>query len=376
MLLPLLGDKPNVEQILVCSNHFCPKNFEGMPVSIRLVDMKQSFSPSMVMGTVKALRRILKTEMPDVIYCHSSFAGTLGRIASVGLGGKMVYNPHGWSFNAQNISEKKRWVYSTIERLLNPLTDKFVAISEYEKRQALTYKITNSSKIDVIFNGLETEKYAMRIKPDKSALGIPENSCVIGMVGRISEGKSPDIFVKMAKVLSEKIPDAFFVIVGEGELHNEIEQLIAENQLTDKFLITGWVNNAIDYEMCFDIAVLLTKWEGFGLAVAEYMLCRKPLVSTRVGGIPDIVTDGYNGLLVNEINEFKAADAVMTIYNNKDMAKTLSNNGYTYAMKTLDIHNTADKHYKLFCLLTNTKSGGVILKPLVVALYNEERRAA
>lgn len=376
MLIPLLGEKPNVDQILVCSNNFKPKNFEGMPVSIRLVDMKQSFSPSMVMGTVKALRRILKAEEPDVIYCHSSFAGTLGRIAAIGLRCKMVYNPHGWSFNAQNISEKKRYVYASIERLLNPLTDNFVAISEYEKRQALRYNITKCNKIKVIFSGLETEKYAMRIKPVKSALGIPDDSCVIGMVGRISEGKSPDIFVKMAKILSKKIPNAFFVIVGEGELHHEIEQLVAELHLTDKFLITGWVDNAIDYELCFDIAVLLTKWEGFGLAVAEYMLCRKPLVSTRVGGVPDIVTDGYNGLLIGEINEFKAADAVMTLYNNNDMAKTLSNNGYTYAMKTLDIHNTADKHYELFCLLTNTKSGGVILKPLVVALNCEERRAA
>ena len=348
MLLPLLGEKPDVEQELVCSDKYNPKNFDGMSVPIRVVDMEQSFAPSKVMRTIRALRRILIAEHPDIVYCHSSFAGTLGRIAAMGLTCKIVYNPHGWSFNAQNISDKKRWIYVTIERFLAPLTDKFVAISDYEKRQALDYKITKSNKIDVISNGLETEKYATRIKPDKSALGMPMDSFVIGMVGRISEGKSPDIFVKMARILSDRIPNAFFVIVGDGELRNDIEQLVVENRLSGRFLITGWVDNAIDYELCFDIAVLLTKWEGFGLAVAEYMLCRKPLVSTRVGGIPDIVRNGYNGILIDEINEHKAAEAVMTIYDNKDMAEILGNNGYAYAMKSLDICGTVDKHYQMF----------------------------
>lgn len=347
MLIPLLNEK-GIEQSLICSQNFNQANFDGIVKNFYQIEMHQSFNPLTVTKAIKNIRGILLEENADIIYCHSSFGGTLGRIASIGLGAKVVYNPHGWSFNDQHVSSKKRSIYAFIERCLSPLTDKYVAISNFEKENAIKYNITKADKITVIKNGLEIRQFLNRKSRGRKELGIPDNACVIGMVGRITIGKSPDIFVRMASLLGKEIPNAFFIIVGDGEDRDAIEKLINDLGLNDKFMITGWVDNVYDYDEAFDYAVLLTKWEGFGLAVAEYMLCGKPLVSTRVGGIPDIVKDGYNGLLIDSINETCAANAVLRLYKDKDLADQLSKNAHEYAIKNLNITETANKHFELF----------------------------
>lgn len=355
MLIPLLKDK-EVEQCIICSQNFSKSNFNGIVEKFYQIEMYQSFSPTTVGKTIWKIRQILKKEKPDIIYCHSSFGGTLGRLASIGIGAKVVYNPHGWSFNDQHVSVTKRKIYAFIEKCLSPLTDKYVAISQFEKDNALRFGITKANKIVVIKNGLEIQKYFHRTKKDRQQLGIPEDACVIGMVGRLTIGKSPDIFVRMAAILKKEIANAYFIIVGDGEERISIENLIKQLGLRNRFMITGWVDNVYDYEDAFDYAVLLTKWEGFGLAVAEYMLCKKPLVSTRVGGIPDIVKDGYNGILIDRINEKTAADAVMKLYHDKELSSRLVNNAYNYVTHELDVEKTANEHFKLFTSMLNIQN--------------------
>lgn len=384
MLIPLLK-KRGTEQSIICSQHFTEANFKGV-AGFYQIDMRQSFSPSIVWNTIRRIRNILKSEKPDIIYCHSSFGGTLGRLASIGQSAKVVYNPHGWSFNDQHISSIKRRLYAFIEKSLSPITDKYVAISDFEKSNAIKYHITNPQKIAVIKNGIDIGKYFNRAKKTREEFGIPTDSCVIGMVGRLSIGKSPDIFVKMANCLKKDIPNAFFIIVGDGEERTAIENLIKQLSLQDRFMITGWVDNVYDYEDAFDYAVLLTKWEGFGLAVAEYMLCRKPLVSTKVGGIPDIVKDGFNGLLINHIDAKTAADAVMRLYSDKALTTKLVDNAFKFVTTELDVHKTADKHFELFTnMLKNKHStelyprGGANLELVIIlyaTLHYEERRVA
>ncbi len=348
MIMPLFKDK-GIEQVLICSQNFKISNFDGIVDKLYKVNMKQSFSLVNTVKAVISIRVILRKEKGDIVYSHSSFGGTLARLASIGLKYKNIYNPHGWSFNAQNISSLKLKIYVSIEKLLAKNTDKIITISKYEKDHALQLKICNEDKITVIKSGLEIDKYIYRTSfVSRKQLGIPSTAIVIGMVGRLTEGKSPDVFVRMASILKKNIPNSFFVIVGDGEQREEIHKLINELNLQNSFLITGWIDNAYDYIHAFDIALLLTKWEGFGLAVAEYMINKRPLVSTNIGGIPDIVKNGYNGLLIDNIDEQSAANAVLRIYRDKKLALKLANNGYNYALNELNIERTATEHVVLF----------------------------
>jgi len=97
MLLPRLEDE--CEQIFVCSHHFDTTKYEDKVDIVEQIDMEQTFSPIRIYSQVRHIRRLLKKYRPDIVYCHSSFAGGLGRLACIGLKCKVVYNPHGWAFN-------------------------------------------------------------------------------------------------------------------------------------------------------------------------------------------------------------------------------------------------------------------------------------
>ena len=132
-------------------------------------------------------------------------------------------------------------------------------------------------------------------------------SPLTSLVGRISPQKAPDVFVRMASEVVKKIPKAWFVIVGDGEQREEILALAEQLGIADRLTITGWTENPIDYMKLFDQAVLLSRWEGFGLVLAEYMTLEKPIVATAVDAIPDLITDYENGLLVESDSPEKAA---------------------------------------------------------------------
>ena len=98
MLLPRL-EKKGFCQFFICSYNYNKTNYQGMVDGVKQMDLKQTFSPLQVLRNVLSIRKYIKKLCPDIVYCHSSFAGGLGRLAAWGLPCKIVYNPHGWAFN-------------------------------------------------------------------------------------------------------------------------------------------------------------------------------------------------------------------------------------------------------------------------------------
>lgn len=98
MLMPLLK-KNNIYQYFICSKQFDKQKYCQFNDGIEQIDMKQSFSPVSIIKNVLKIKKIIKQVKPDIVYCHSSFAGGIGRLAAIGSKAKIIYNPHGWAFN-------------------------------------------------------------------------------------------------------------------------------------------------------------------------------------------------------------------------------------------------------------------------------------
>lgn len=98
MLLPRLEEK-GLRQYFICSRNYDAKAYSNMIDGVEQMDLKQTFSPLQIIKKVWQIRKQIKLFHPDIVYCHSSFAGGLGRLAAIGRGCKVVYNPHGWAFN-------------------------------------------------------------------------------------------------------------------------------------------------------------------------------------------------------------------------------------------------------------------------------------
>lgn len=240
----------------------------------------------------------------------------------------------------------KSRLFLWIERALARCTDKIVCISEAEQESALRNNIVERDKLDIILNGIDIQAIANTAPFTRSELGIPEDAFLVGMVGRIAPQKAPDTFIKAARLIKERIPNAWFMIVGDGEQREEIELYATENSIP--LHITGWTETPYRYMKIFDVGLLLSRWEGFGLVIAEYMAAGKNFVATRVDAIPTIVQDAIDGVLVEVDNPGQVADAVWKLYSDKEWATCLRNKAIKSAYGKFDIHRVAEQHISLF----------------------------
>lgn len=347
MLLKYL-DKKKFENILVCSQDFLAEDYKG------LVDFFEQINMSRAIGgndlkAIKEVRTLIKKYNPDIVYAHSSKAGAIARVANIGLNNLCVYNPHGWAFNMR-CSAKKKIMYTVIEKMAAPFCDKIICISDAEQQSALDKKICKKNKLQVIFNGVDIESYENRVHGviKKKDLNILEDALVVGMVGRMSSQKAPDIFIRMARKVKDKVPNAQFIIVGNGTQEEEIRKYAEDNGFSDSLYITGWVDDPMGYVELFDIACLLSRWEGFGLALPEYMMAGKPIVASRVDAIPNIIQDGENGLLVEVDDDIGASEAVLRLYQDEELRNRVVARGLEDVHNRFNVRRVSEEHEKLF----------------------------
>ena len=331
------------DTVLICVSEYNKKLLPANACTIYDVDVPREITVSKDLKAALKIRKIIKKENPDILYCHSSMAGAIGRVAAMGLGCKVIYNPHGWAFDMAVSSGKKRF-YRFSEKMLALITDKIVTISEYEKRIALKNKISNENKIEVILNGIDLDK-CKSIKAERTALGYKENDFIVGCAARLSEQKDPLLFADIAGCIAKKHSDARFVWVGDGELKEEFITALKKNNVFDKTTITGWVNNPCEYISIFDVAVLLSKWEGFGLCLAEYIALGKPVVATNVGAVSEIIQDGICGRLAEDRNPELIADEI-TAYKQCQNLNDINQKCIKLSEK-FDFKITADKTMKM-----------------------------
>lgn len=238
-----------------------------------------------------------------------------------------------------------------MEKCLSPLTDKIVCISEAEKVSAEREHIANDNKLELIPNGIDVEAVKCAVPKRRMDFGISDDAFVVGMIGRISPQKAPDIFIKSARLIHDNIKNSAFIIVGDGEEREEVECFARENDLN--LIITGWTDEPYSYLKMFDVAVLLSRWEGFGLAVVEYMAAEKNVVATRTDAIPTLIDDGVDGLLVEVDNPEDVKEKVMWLYNHPNEAKAMRDKALQKVIKRYDISRVVDQHVEMFNKLVN-----------------------
>ena len=313
MLIDYTDDVNDI--VYVCPSYFDKSNFKDKNVVIYNLDVPREISPLKDLKAIVKIRKIINKEHPQIVYCHSSMAGAVGRIAAFFKNCKVIYNPHGWSFDMTDCSDKKRKVYILIERFLARFTNKIITISEHEKQIAIENKICNPEKLEVVLNGVDVKAIQENIGMTKAELGFADNEPVVGCIARITDQKDPLLFAKVAGEIAKYVPNVKFVWVGDGELRQEFEEALKENSVFDKTLITGWVSSPHLYSYAFDVSTLFSKWEGFGLVICEALAQGKPVVATNVGGISEIINDSSIGAVVKSRDENVLADVVISYLN-------------------------------------------------------------
>ena len=375
LLAPRLK-KEGFEQTIICSNSVNLDKLKESADACYVTDMRQTFNPVAVIKIIRQVHIAITISKLDIVYCHSSFAGVFGRIAAIGTHCKVVYNPHGWAFNMRNTSSMKLRVFRTLEQLLAHFTDKIVCISEAEFESAIDKNISSEDKLELIPNGIDIDAVRSAIAVKRSHLGIADDAFVVGMIGRLSAQKAPDVFIRAAEVIQKEIPNSAFIIVGDGEQREEIETFARQHGL--HLVVTGWTDKPYSYLKAFNVAMLLSRWEGFGLAIVEYMAAEKNVVATRADAIPSLIEDGEDGFLVDIDNPEQAADKVLWLHIHPNEAEEMRQKALTKVKDKYDINRVVKQHINMFNELI-AMGGAEQNKALIVSvahLSSEERRAA
>lgn len=246
--------------------------------------------------------KIIKKIKPDIVHCHSSKAGVIGRLAAKICGVKKIYyTPHAYSFLAPEFSGKKQKFFVAIEKYLSRYaTTKTFCVSKGEMKEALKNEIDKKDKFEVIYNGLPDIKLPSKAEIRKQ-LGLPINAIVVGNNARLSEQKNPQLFLKIAKKVITENNNYHFVWAGDGPLMEEVVKYVDANNLISNVHLLG---DRPDSELIvagYDVFLLTSLYEGLPYAPIEAMRVGVPILATNVVGNDEVVLRGVNGLFIDDI---------------------------------------------------------------------------
>jgi len=248
---------------------------------------------------VRAVRRAVRDWQPDIVYCHSSWAGAFGRVALMGTvpRPRVLYNAHGWAF-LRDTAAWKQEVYAWVERWLARHTDRIICVSRYEYEAALRRGLSEA-QLRLVYSGLPESQEA------PATPGQDTSAAVIRLlfIGRWDPQKGLDLLLEQFTACPRQ--DLRLYVLGAGVVEQgsarsqQLQQLVAQAKQDSRITFVGWVEHeklASWYAAC-DAVVMPSRWEAFGLVAAEALQHARPVLASTRGALPELIHDGENGYL-------------------------------------------------------------------------------
>ncbi|MCS6777274.1 MAG: glycosyltransferase family 4 protein [Chloroherpetonaceae bacterium] len=250
------------------------------------------------------IMRLMRREKPEVIHTHTAKAGFLGRTAALfalpGRRKRLYHTFHGHVFHSYFHPLKAR-IFVHIERLLARYTHRIIAVSEQTRQDLIAYKIAPPEKIVVVPLGFDLEPFALCAQHRgalRQEIGAREGEVLIGIVARLVPVKNIALFLQAADCIAERYRHVRFVIVGDGECREMLEAQAQQTSGRDRIHFLGYRRDLPRIYADLDIVTLTSLNEGLPVSLIEAMASGCVVVSTCVGGVPELIDDGRTGFLV------------------------------------------------------------------------------
>lgn len=284
------------------------------------------------------IRKILKETQPDIVSCHSSKAGLVGRIAAWTLGIKSIFTAHGWAFT-DGIQPIKKQIFRFIEWFSAFFGNHIITVSRYDKVLALQYGVAKSKQMTVVHNGKPMRPYERRDNTNKT----PQ----LCMVARFSDQKDHTTLLNALGGLKDK--DWHLNLIGDGD-NTDYQALAIALDIQDKVTFHGQRHDVPDFLDTQDVYMLISHWEGFPRSIVEAMRSGLPVITTRTAGSPEAVDQFRSGYVVPERNPKSLERAINMLISDPLRRETMGENGrkryeryFTFdkmAYKTLNVYET------------------------------------
>jgi N-acetyl-alpha-D-glucosaminyl L-malate synthase BshA len=291
----------------------------------------------------------------DLIHAHFAYPeGFVGLLAKKETKRPLVITVHGADILVEpsigyGLRIDKR-IDGMVRGALNE-ADAVIAASTATYNEVKTI-VEDVKKINLIPNGVDTERFNVKLDPTKlrEKLGIMNKTAVIFTLRAHEKKYGLEYLIRAAATVVKRKPNAIFLIGGDGSLRGHYEKLAADLGLAGKVIFTGKISSDLVqyYYAMSDIVVVPSVQEAFGLVVSEAMASGKPVIGTRVGGIPDQIIDGYNGFLVNPKDSVKISEKIFWLFEHENEAKQMGLNGRKIAEDRFNITKRIDSVISLY----------------------------
>ncbi len=294
------------------------KNVEAVAV-----EMKDNISPISDMVVCAKLAKIIRAKKFDLIHAHTSKPGFFARLAAIGTGIPVLYQPANFAFH-DGAPRMQAFLYGLLESFAAKfLTERIITVCNGERELARRFSVGWDELFVTILTGIDINRFDVEIDRAsiRKSLGVPTDAVVVGTVARLTEAKAPQDFIRAAKLVNDFNPHVHFLWVGNGHLEEDAKRFVTELGLDPVFRFSGHRDDIPSVLKAMDIFVLTSHWEGFSIAILEAMAAGLPIVSTRVMGASEAIAEGENGLLVGIGDVRSVADGITHLINNPLIVK-------------------------------------------------------
>ncbi len=284
---------------------------------VRVDELHREISPLRDVVAALRLARLIRRERPQILHTHTAKAGAVGRLAAVLAGGArppiIVHTFHGHVLRGY-FGPVRTHLFRLLERALAHVSTRLVAVSPEVRDDLVALKVAPADKFEVVRLGIELGE---RVDEDETVrdetrrvLGIVGERFVVGWIGRMTAVKNTDLILRAFADLRERGVDAVLCLVGDGPDRAELERRAHELGVMRHCLFLGYQEEVARFYSAFDTLLLTSVNEGTPVTTIESLAAARPVVSTRVGGVPDVVEDGVDGFLAESGDAGGLADAL------------------------------------------------------------------
>lgn len=292
-------------------------------------------------NVIRAIRTYLQEQKIDILHAHGYKADLYGYLAAKDLRIPRIATCHNWSIRALSLR-----AYAFLDRIVLRGFHKVVAVSESVADSLRDFGIPKY-RLTIIDNGVDLPCFdsASPTLAEKIQKG---TRTLVGMVGRLVPEKGPEYFLRAARGILVNFPDTLFVLVGDGPARKELEELAAALMIKNNVIFAGQCRDMPGVYASMDIVVLPSLREGLPITILEAMAAKKPIVATRVGAIPKLISRGASGILVEPADTVGLQDAITHLLKNPQLREIYGSNGQRFVRERFSAQVMAQNYLNLY----------------------------
>ncbi len=300
-----------------------------------------------------AMARLLARVRPEIL--HLYFTGFLSPYPWVARarGVRQVFFTDQGSHPEGYVATRRPWWKRMAARALNLPLDGVICISDYNAACMKTRDLIDASRVRRIYNSVDFSTPHGDGAEFRRRHGVPPDALVVLQVSWVIPEKGIDDLIEAARIVTGQMPQAHFVVAGEGVRRPDYMEAVRRAGMGDRFTWTGLVHDPTREGLyaAADVVCQVSRWEeAFGWVIAEAMGAGKPLIGTRVGAIPELVHDGVTGFLVPKRKPTAIAEYVLRLLQDPAMRDRFGNAGRDLARQEFDLERNLDELLKSYDL--------------------------